>query len=65
MSPQYVTLFIFQADFMYHVDKLGNAQGQFPPAEVCGSCLVPDTKATELFRLTNIAERMPGLFYFP
>jgi len=50
---------------MYHVDKLGNAQGQFPPAEVCGSCLVPDTKATELFRLTNIAERMPGLFYFP
>lgn len=59
MSPQYVPLFIFQTDFMYHVDGLGNAQGQFPPT------IVPDTKARELFRLSNIAECMPGLFYFP
>lgn len=65
MSPQYVPLFIFQTDFMYHVDKLGSAQGQFPPTEVSGSCMVPDTKARELFRLTSIAERVPGLFYFP
>ncbi|KAJ7406658.1 hypothetical protein BTVI_64975 [Pitangus sulphuratus] len=33
MSLQYVPLFIFQTDFMYHVDKLDNAQGQFPPTE--------------------------------
>lgn len=65
MSLQYVPLFIFQTDVMYHVDKLGNAQGQFPPTEVSGSCMVPDTKARELFRLTIIAECMPGLFYFP
>lgn len=26
---------------------------------------MPDTKARELFRLTSIAECMPGLFYFP
>lgn len=65
MSPQYVPLFIFQTDFMYHVDKLCNAQGQLPPTEVSGSCVVPDTKARDLFRLTIIAGCMPGLFYFP
>lgn len=65
MSPQYVPLFVFQTDLMYHVDQLGNAQGQFPPTEVSGSCMVPDTRARELFRLTIIAEYMPSLFYFP
>lgn len=64
MSLQYVPLFIFQTDFIHHGDKLGNAQGQFPPTEVSGSCMVPDTKARELFRLTIIAKCMPGLFYF-
>lgn len=65
MSLQYVPLFIFQTDFMYHADKLGSALGQFPPTEVSGSCMVPDTKAKELFRLTIIAECMPSLFCFP
>lgn len=65
MSQQYVPLFIFQTDFMYHVDKSGNTQGQFPPTEVSGSCMMPDTKAQELFRLTYIAECVPGLFYSP